>query len=255
MKLKLKSLFTSVAAVMTLGLLSSCGNGLLDTNTNNGNAYLSFGFVKGETEASTSVKTRTVNPTFTASDLTDITITATSTASGSQEETLVSDVTYSELGSSKIILEEGTYNFKATAQLGQYTYSGSVENKTISSGTNSLSFSLTKAGSISGVTGQGTYSITLDVTDSTVKVVKATLMDFDDEETLVAEAALTAGTDGTYTYNGDIDAGDYTVIFKFYGDDDAQYEVGSYIDVVNVAPGFTSSASFTIDSVNSICTI
>ena len=247
MKQKLNILYKAAIAVIALCMFSSCSNGLFDADSkdtvNDGKAYISFGFADSS---------RTIGPDFAVSSLTDITITATSTASGAAEQTLVSGKTYTELSSCSIMIEEGTYNFTATAQLGQYTYKGTIESKTISSGTNSLSFALKKSGSVSGVTGKGTYSITLSVTDSTVKKVKATLMDFDRETTLVAEASLTAGTDGTYEYKGNIDAGDYTVIFNFYGDTDGLVPVGTYSEVVNVAPGITSSANRSIVSVNEV---
>ena len=256
MKYRLKTIFSSIAAVTAVLFAVSCSMNTSDNETkNDGKAYISFGFTEQGAQADLSA--RTVEAAFDQSSLTDITIKAKSTAEGSEEQTLVSGKTYSDLSGIKVMLEEGTYTFSAECVLGMYKYSGSIGATEIKIGTNSLSFALTKIGTVS-VTGDGSFSITMNVTDTTVKSVKAVLMDY--EETAVVEGAESSWkasevTDGAYVFEGDVEAGTYTVIFYFYGDEEGLVKLGSYREVVNVAPDLTSSASRSTDKVNEMYSI
>ena len=253
MKNKLKT-FTACCTLLTaFFMLLSCSSGLLSNiDTQNQNkAYITFGFTQKE-DVSASLSVRTIDPDFETSDFTDITIKALSTASGAEEQTLVSGKTYAELSQTSLMLEEGTYTFSATLTAGFYTYTGTIDATQIKIGSNPLSFTMKKSGTVTQtLTGEGTYSVSMTVSDTSVKVVKASLLSVMEDQTIVQETTLTL-KDGAYVFEGDIETGNYTVLFTFYGDEEGLVEVSSYREVVNVAPSLTSSASRSIDKVNQV---
>lgn len=146
-------------------------------------------------------------------------------------------------------IDEGTWDFTLAAYKGELSvYSGTVSNKEIKSGGNSLSFTLTE---ISDVEGDGTVKVTLNFSaDSDISKTKAKLVKLD--QTLVAgtEKEIFANKDSV-TYTQSVKNGIYIVKFNFYKSDNTEVKPG-YSEVVQVKAGRTSSATRDISTIGKI---
>ena len=148
---------------------------------------------------------------------------------------------YEKMTDAKIaVTTEETYSFTLTATKGGATWQGEIE-KTIQTGTNSLSFTL----ALTGLSDEGTgsLSITLSVPEI-VKAVDAELKTMDETQTVTPSNAVFSFANGKAAYTAsDIEAGSYVLVFTLWGDAEKTLKLNQWREYAGIANGLTSSSN------------
>ncbi len=179
------------------------------------------------------------------------------TKQGGAQRTLGSWASAAAMQSASIPLELGTWTFNLSAASGGSSFSGTLQ-KEIVSGQNSLLFSLA-LDDIGG--GPGSFSLALSFDGAAnaqnVSRVVASLENMD--KTIVSgyEPKNLAISNNAVTFSGSqITAGTYRAKIKFYASvNGVDTEIASWSELVQIASGFDSSASRTIESFDELYTI
>ena len=245
MKHKLTRLLSSALALAALTVFAGCSNLLDSKSSDDGQKiYISFG---GDDFA------RAVNPSVTKEDLTDITITYKD--SSENTTTFVSGKTYQQIKNQEdfAYVAAGEYTFTCTAKINERNYKAELT-KTISNSSNTLTFDLKHVSNGTYVEGNGTFALSLTVTDANVTKVTACITDLTGSEVEGFEEAVLTAENGTYTYSGELAGGNYLFAFKFYNAESDVY-LGSYFDGLSISKGFESADSITVDKVNELVNV
>lgn len=198
-------------------------------------------------------ESRAALPEAETADFTSLVLTGS--LDGKASETLGSWSSYHAMAISAVGLDTGSWTFTLTATTGALVYTGETS-LTVSSGENAVSFSLTLS-SIT-FTGSGAVSVTLTL-PQTVTSVTAGLYQTDGTTVVSgyeAESLTVTSGDSTnsVTYaKSDVPSGTYIVVFSLYGDDSVY--VGPWREYASITEGYTSTATQTVNSVDSIYSI
>ena len=179
------------------------------------------------------------------------------TRQGESQKTLGSWTTAAAMQSASVPLEVGIWTFNLSATSGGSSFSGTLQ-KEIVSGQNQLLFSLV-LDDIGG--GPGSFSLALSFDGAAnaqnVSRVVASLENMD--KTIVSgyEPKNLAVANNAVTFSGSqITAGTYRAKIKFYASvNGGDTEIASWSELVQIASGFDSSASRTIESFDELYTI
>ena len=148
---------------------------------------------------------------------------------------------YEKMTDAKIaVTTEETYSFTLTATKGGATWQGEIE-KTIQTGTNSLSFTL----ALTGLSDEGTGSLTITLSvPEIVKAVDAELKTMDETQTVTPSNAAFSFANGKAAYTAsDIEAGSYVLVFTLWGDAEKTLKLNQWREYAGIANGLTSSSN------------
>ncbi len=179
------------------------------------------------------------------------------TRQGESQKTLGSWASAAAMQSASVPLEVGIWTFNLSATSGGSSFSGTLQ-KEIVSGQNQLLFSLALDDIGSG---PGSFSLALSFDGAAnaqnVSRVVASLENMD--KTIVSgyEPKNLAVANNAVTFSGSqITAGTYRAKIKFYASvNGGDTEIASWSELVQIASGFDSSASRTIESFDELYTI
>lgn len=179
------------------------------------------------------------------------------TKQGEAQKELGSWASVADMQSASVPLEVGIWTFNLSATSGGSSFSGTLQ-KEIVSGQNQLLFSLA-LDDIGG--GPGSFSLALSFDGAAnaqnVSRVVASLENMD--KTIVSgyEPKNLAISNNAVTFSGSqIAAGTYRAKIKFYASvNGVDTEIASWSELVQIASGFDSSASRTIESFDELYTI
>ncbi|MBR1536775.1 MAG: leucine-rich repeat protein [Treponema sp.] len=240
-----------IAGIFSLLTLSGCKNidSSEDESTNAG-AYICI-------EAGAA---RTIQPNLTLEEMTYFAICGKKTESD-YESCLCVAVSYEELLKEKASVSTGNwYEFKLTANKDDNQYFvGTISNKEIVQGKNTLHFTLSRTEYESG--NVGNVNVTFKIPSATaVKTVKAGLYTRDtDEEYKMAGHYLSIAPSensdsATAVYDDWAKSGTYRLKAWFYADENCTLLVGTFSELVKIISGTTSEAERDI-RVNEVYTI
>ena len=249
-----------IAGIFSLLTLSGCKNidSSEDENTNTG-AYICI-------EAGAE---RTIKPSFTFEEMTSFSLYGKKTESDEETMFYSSDgsggfSTYEDLLKGNFAVSTGTwYEFKLTAanKDGNQYFVGTISNKEIVQGKNTLHFTLSLEEKSSNV---GYVNVTFKIPSATaVKAAKAGLYTRDTDEEITGygfsleELSITPSEDSdsaTAVYYYWPDSGTYRLKAWFYADEDCTLLVGTFSELVKIIDGTTSEAEREI-RVNEVYTI
>jgi len=239
----LKKIFTlALCAAVAAASFISCSNGTEDTADTA--AVLTL---------SADGTSRSVLPSANLAGLTSLSLTGT--PDGGTVATLGTWSSYSDMTAAQIAVAPGTWSFTLNASNSGAALSGTVTGRTVTAGTNALSFSL----AVSSYTKTGAGNIDVSLTSAPGSVAEVTAGLFTSDGTAVsgygAETVTPtdSGTDKTasYTKSG-VPSGTYVLIFKFYGGTGETLFLNRWRESVTVADGLTSSASVTVENLNTV---
>src|SRR5574344_549798 len=239
----LKKIFAlALCAAIAAASFTSCSNGTEDTADTAAVLTLSA--------AGTS---RSVLPSADLASLTSLSLTGT--PDGGTVATLGTWSSYSDMTAAQIAVAPGTWRFTLTASNSGAALSGTVTGRTVTAGTNALSFSL--AVSSYTKTGTGNIAVSLTYAPGSVAEVTAGLFTSDGNAVSGYGAETVTPTDSgsnktaSYTKSG-VPSGTYVLIFKFYGGTGETLFLNRWCESVTVADGLTSSASVTVENLNTV---
>ena len=256
--LGIKKLLTA-AAVLTAFALTAC-NDITKLEEETETAYLKIN----------SSVSRTIAPNYTLDDITQFSISGYMTESALLEKELGNYKTYAELLEASIPIEQGTWHsitlYAYTKPVSSSTrtyFSATLNNVTITNGTNTLTFDFSMD-NISSTAKYGYISVNFIIPSATaVKRVKAGLYDrsndtavksYSSQETSQTLTPEETGGRSSALYEERFSAGTYRLKADFYADEDFKTKVSTYSELVTVIAGCTSSAERTIE-LNDIFTI
>ena len=239
-----------IAGIFSLLTISGCKNidSSEDENTNTG-AYICI-------EAGAE---RTIQPNLTLEEMSYFALCGKKTESD-YESCLCVAVSYEELLKEKVSVSSGDwYEFKLTAENGNNYFVGTISNKEIVQGKNTLHFTLSRTEYESG--NVGNVNVTFKIPSATaVKTVKAGLYTRDtDEEYKMAGHYLSIAPSedsdsATAVYDDWAKSGTYRLKAWFYADENCTLLVGTFSELVKIISGTTSEAERDI-RVNEVYTI
>ena len=241
----LKKIFTlALCAAVAAASFTSCSDGT--ENSADTAAVLTL---------SADGTSRSVLPSADLASLTSLSLTGTS--DGGTVATLGTWSSYSDMTAAQIAVAPGTWSFTLNASNSGAALSGTVTGRTVTAGTNALSFSLEVSSYTQTSTGTGNIDVSLTYAPGSVAEVTAGL--FTSDGTAVsgygAETVTPtdSGTDKTasYTKSG-VPSGTYVLIFKFYGGTGGTLFLNRWRESVTVADGLTSSSSVTVENLNTV---
>lgn len=273
MKKKLNILLSALAAAF-VPMLFSCSN-LFDSDdkdssssANEGTAYLTFG----------APSYRTVIPSVSDSDFNVFTLTGAK--AGEDESELGEWYSVSSMLEASIEVSPGTWNFTLTADAGSSyngastsTYTGTIKNKEIAAGSNSLEFTLSLS---DRGTGEGSLKITFDYSSAEnadkVSSAEGKLTNIDNGATVYLSGGTSDGCyylqidkdNNTATFSlSNIPSGSYRAEITFYrcvsesggSGSSEDFEIATYRELVQISSGLVSSASRTIESFDEVYSI
>ena len=245
----------TLTALTALTLFASCKNAVIDNSTKPSVQEIQMAYLK---IGNTKVAYRTLKPTASTSDLTNLVLTGSRSGDETQQNReLANAETLSELKSQTIQLQTGTWDFTLTADMGNYSFSGSKTGvKITADGENRITFTLTSTGN------EGEFSVKIIFPhDENLTKVEGTLKKAgtDVDSFTTSKADFTEESADTYsiTYqkvnDNKIASGDYSLSFAFYAEGtDAAINTLDYI--VRVEAGFVTTAEKTV-SLNETYTI
>ena len=256
--LGIKKLLTA-AVVLTAFALTAC-NDITKLEEETETAYLKIN----------SSVSRTIAPNYTLDDITQFSISGYMTESALLEKELGNYKTYAELLEASIPIEQGTWHsitlYAYTKPVSSSTrtyFSATLNNVTITNGTNTLTFDFSMD-NISSTAKYGYISVNFIIPSATaVKRVKAGLYDrsndtavksYSSQETSQTLTPEETGGRSSALYKESFSAGTYRLKADFYADEDCKTKVSTYSELVTVIAGCTSSAERTIE-LNDIFTI
>ena len=250
MNRKLQMLKRAVLLISTLAIMS-CSNIIKDDNVSGTNAYIKL----------TVDKARTVLPDITETNWSKFVLTGVKTETDPNVtpsvQTLGSWGSLALLESKSIPVSTGHWSFTLSADSNGTIFSGTLE-KDIILGENALSFDL--AISDSG-TGTGSLNITLDFSSaansSDVNYAVATLENLDgteitdDHNIVIVPSQNITPSESKVTFAAtDIPAGTYRARIKLYSEKGT--EIATYRDLVQIATGYTSKDTQTIEKLDEL---
>ncbi|MBQ7538969.1 MAG: leucine-rich repeat protein [Treponema sp.] len=241
-----------IAGIFSLLTISGCKNidSSEDESTNTG-AYICI-------EAGAE---RTIKPSFTLEEMTYFSLYGKKTESDEETEFRTFS-TYEDLLKGNFAVSTGNwYEFKLTAKNGNNQFVGTISNKEIVQGKNTLHFMLSleeKSGYV------GNVNVTFKIPSATaVKAAKAGLYTRDTDEEITGygypleELSITPSEDSdsaTAVYDYRADSGTYRLKAWFYADEDCTLLVGTFSELVKIIDYATSEAERDI-RVNEVYTI
>lgn len=248
--------FLFTASLIFVFILCSCSNLFTKENNNSDDkkAYVSVFFENAS---------RTIMPDINFSELTNIVIEGDLQG----DEGIHFKQTYSAYSqinnqsNPAIIIEPGTWDFSVTAYKDNVQFKGSLENKDIVKGSNTLSFVLKLSG-----TGQtddtGDISLVLNYPATAgVLGVKAGLFTLENDSPVegIALSSLRPSSSGSITsvtYNlTSVPVGNYRIKVFLYADVSCKALINTYREIVCVADQCESSAERTLTDLNELYTI
>ena len=242
-----------IAGILSLLTISGCKNidSSEDENTNTG-AYICI-------EAGAE---RTIKPSFTLEEMTYFALYGKKTESDDETYFYSSYSTYEDLLKENFAVSTGTwYEFKLTAENGNNQFVGTISNKEIVQGKNTLHFTLSLEEESGFV---GYVNVTFKIPSATaVKAAKAGLYTRDTDEEITGygysleELSITPSEDSdsaTAVYYYWPDSGTYRLKAWFYADEDRTLLVGTFSELVKIIDYTTSEAERDI-RVNEVYTI
>lgn len=164
-------------------------------------------------------------------------------------------ISYRALTSARLELEEGVWTFELTAFSNTQAALSASVTKEIVKGNNSITFALKET-----EYGTGSIDVTLSFPsdNAVISKISAVLYDFYSNKVILAEKRLypvPAENEGYYSVNyktdvsEPIEKGMYILYFTFYGDTSGTLIVGTYPELVVVAPGTVSKSSPTTNDI------
>lgn len=257
MKIKMKRIKTQIlrTALLFTGLLMASCNNLVEgvgekkdsSDTNGKTAVIRLSLAGYEA--------RTALPTVTADDFESFTLVGKRSGNEKINQTFSksgSQSAYAVMTGSSVTAEVGDdWTFTLTASKKGLVYSDTTSYASATSVTASgisLTFNLVQT-EIESLTGTGSLNVAVTYPAAGVESVTVTLQKSDG--TLVTAEGNTNLTvsDGRATYaNTSLSAGQYKLIFKFYGDSEKASLLGSCMERAIVADGLESSSSITLTS-------
>ena len=233
-----------------------------DSASSSGGAAGAFLRVTAETEGFGARKeeasARTALPTIDKSAVTDsFAYTLKGTKEGGSEETLVSGVSLAKLNESLIPVTTGKWSFTLTAEKDGTVFTGTLSDKTITTGDNELSFTI--SWDESKLSGTGSLAFSLDWSKAGLNSVEAaagTLFAYDPKTGTETETAYTESSDAitldkdahTVTYSlSDVPAGVYMIKISFYSDAEKTNLAGTWREIAVITGGQESGASRVMD--------
>ena len=241
----LKKIFTlALCAAVAAASFTSCSDGT--ENSADTAAVLTL------SAAGTS---RSVLPSADLASLTSLSLTGT--PDGGTVATLGTWSSYSDMTAAQIAVAPGTWSFTLNASNSGAALSGTVTGRTVTAGTNALSFSLAVSSYTQTSTGTGNIAVSLTYAPGSVAEVTAGLFTSDGTAVSGYGAETVTPTDSganktaSYTKSG-VPSGTYVLVFKFYGGTGGTLFLNRWRESVTVADGLTSSASVTVESLNTV---
>ena len=238
-----RKIFKALAAVAALAFSSCSMFDSIEQKEENPNPNATYIKINLENSSRTALPVISEPAEFTSFTLTGTTQTANALSVPETTWTIDSTGTaYTKMAAASIAVTAGAdYTFTLKAAKGGAVWQGSCT-KTIETGTNSLSFTL----SLSSLSkdGTGSLSVTLTVPDA-VKAVEAELRHLEEigSVTQPQDVALTFA-DGKATYTaGGIASGNYVLIYTLYGNTAKTLRLGEWREYAGIADGLTSSSS------------
>lgn len=164
-------------------------------------------------------------------------------------------ISYRALTSARLELEEGVWTFELTAFSNTQAALSASVTKEIVKGNNSITFALKET-----EYGTGSIDVTLSFPsdNAVISKISAVLYDFYSNKVILAEKRLypvPAENEGYYSVNyktdvsEPIEKGMYILYFTFYGDTSGTLIIGTYPELVVVAPGTVSKSSPTTNDI------
>lgn len=199
---------------------------------------------------------RTVLPVEISSveNYTDFVLTGTKNGT---TETLASFSTYSALTGSSIAISAGTWNFALTAKRGNVSLLGNINNKLITAGSNSLSFSMDITGyGTNGDVGSVLFSLQLP-TDNAVRSIQADLFSTTNAEALSNFTVKKNSSIGsTFAYDkSNVPVGVYRLKISLFADTDYKALINTYSELILIAHNCRSESTYTMAALNPVYSI
>ena len=246
MKRKLLSAFAALAALA----LASCSMDNTSESDEKNAAYITIGL----DEAS-----RTALPAVSgAEDFDRFTLTGTTAAENAVAvnktwETDDTSTAYAKMTGANIAVSAGaSYSFTLTATKGGATWQGTAQ-KTIESGKNPLSFTLTL--NTLSTSGSGSLSVTLSV-PNVVVAVDAALKTMDESSPVEVSGTPLSFENSTATYTAsNIAAGNYVLVFTLWGDTEKTLKLAEWREYAGITDGVQSISSPKIESAEDLKSI
>lgn len=176
------------------------------------------------------------------------------------QEVLGSYESMEKLSAASLTCAEGLWNFTLTASKDGTVFTGSLQNISITSGDNRLSFEL--AWDKTALEGQGSLEFNLDYglaqNAGDVKLVTAELLKYDvatASETALADYAerqLVPLNNAVTFETGELDAGNYRVKIYLYADNEKQHLINTWRELAIVTGGQKSLANRTFEKLNKV---
>lgn len=261
-----------LAGLLTILSLSACSSFESEETETSDEAYICIG-IDGVSTA------RTIAPTFNVAELRQFSLSGrknaeddwTSFAWYNKTENIfcIPLDTYQDLLNSTVAIKTGTwYEFKLTACINNKDYGstyfvGTISNKEIVKGKNTLNFTLMPDAERNN--NSGYVNVTFKIPSATaVKKAEAGLYKLDSDElygySTPQTLSITPSEDSdtataVYSYGGSISKGSYRLKAWFYADEECTVLVSTFCELVKVLDGITTNAGRDIDMLNTVYTI
>lgn len=251
-----RNIFTHTAIIFSLLLTAGCSNALQE-----GNAPLPQTQKSDPNAVSIQIQigngdARTALPDVHLDDLTFISLSYIDNVEGEMYNAGQWE-SAEKMNSASIPFQTGTYTFQLFAACSNIIYSAQIDDKTITTGVNTLIFEPELMVLAYEGWGTGDISVNLKYPPATVKKITGGLYTLDEQSVPgYADEDLPLQQSGNTLYaKTNVESGKYLTVFKLYADDEKKQLLATYREVTVVSDGLESISTCTLRSVGKLFSI